>query len=51
MSDNSTTTPAPLKVLREWLVVIVTALVIALTIRTFVLQQFYISGQIGRAHV
>lgn len=44
MSDNPTTTPAPLKVLREWLVVIVTALVIALTIRTFVLQQFYISG-------
>ena len=40
MTETSTNPESPLKVVREWLVVIVTALVIALTIRTFVLQQF-----------
>ena len=44
MTESATQQTSTLKILREWLVVIVTALVIALTIRTFVLQQFYISG-------
>ena len=33
-----------LKVLRDWVLVLVVALGVALGIRTFVLQQFYISG-------
>ena len=44
MNTQPPQTDSTLKIVREWLVVIVTALVIALTIRTFVLQQFYISG-------
>jgi signal peptidase I len=44
MNEPATTPESTMKVVREWLVVIVTALVIALTIRSFVLQQFYISG-------
>jgi signal peptidase I len=32
------------KSIREWLVVIVTAIVIATVLRTFVVQQFYIAG-------
>lgn len=44
MSEATSKPDNAMKIIREWLVVIVTALVIALTIRTFVLQQFYISG-------
>lgn len=44
MSESTAKPDSSMKVVREWLVVIVSALVIALTIRTFVLQQFYISG-------
>ena len=32
------------QVVREWLTVLVVALVIAITVRTLILQQFYISG-------
>ena len=32
------------KILREWVTVLVVALVIAITVRTLILQQFYISG-------
>lgn len=32
------------KVVRDWIIVLVVALVVALGIRTYVLQQFYISG-------
>ena len=32
------------KTIREWVVVIVTAIVIATFLRTFVVQQFYIAG-------
>ena len=33
-----------LRLIREWLIVLVVALVIAITVRTLILQQFYISG-------
>jgi signal peptidase I len=33
-----------LQVVREWVTVLVVALVIAITVRTLILQQFYISG-------
>jgi signal peptidase I len=32
------------QLVREWVTVLVVALVIAITVRTFILQQFYISG-------
>lgn len=44
MTADNDTSSSSLKIVREWLVVVVVALVIALTIRSFVLQQFYISG-------
>lgn len=37
-------TNAAIKVVRDWIVVIVVALVIALLVRMFLLQQFYVSG-------
>ena len=36
--------PSGFKTVRDWVVVLVVALLVALGIRTFVLQQFYISG-------
>jgi signal peptidase I len=36
--------PSAFKTVRDWVVVLFVALVVALGIRTFVLQQFYISG-------
>jgi signal peptidase I len=47
MATNDTDRLVPnlgLKVVREWIVVVGVALVIALVVRTFLLQQFYISG-------
>lgn len=48
MSDQTESTPielgGALKAIREWALVIAVALVIALFVRIFVLQQFYISG-------
>ena len=48
MSDQAassvTKTSLALKSIRDWTVVIVVALVIAILVRMFVLQQFYISG-------
>lgn len=48
MSDQTESTPiesaGALKAIREWALVIAIALVIALFVRIFVLQQFYISG-------
>ena len=40
----STELPSGFKTVRDWIVVLVVALLVALGIRTFVLQQFYISG-------
>lgn len=36
--------PSGFKTVRDWVIVLVAALLVALGIRTFVLQQFYISG-------
>ena len=48
MSDQvdvtETKTSLALKSIRDWTVVVVVALVIAILVRIFVLQQFYISG-------
>jgi len=45
-SSNSPTPKAQngLQLIREWVIVLVVALVIAVTVRSLILQQFYISG-------
>lgn len=43
-SDLSTTAKGVFKVVRDWAIVIVLALFAAFVVRTFLLQQFYISG-------
>jgi signal peptidase I len=40
----ATSTNNGAQILREWVTVLVVALVIAITVRTLILQQFYISG-------
>lgn len=42
--DGRTRASASFRAVRDWVVVVVVALLVALGIRTFVLQQFYISG-------
>lgn len=42
--EDVPTRPGASRVLRDWLVVIAVALAAALLVRTYVLQQFYISG-------
>lgn len=42
--NESHKTQSPLKLLRDWLVVIIIALSAAMLVRVYVLQQFYISG-------
>jgi signal peptidase I len=42
--ESSSPTSSAFKAVRDWVIVLVVALGVALGIRTFVLQQFYISG-------
>jgi len=42
--DEEGVLPSAFKTFRDWVAVLVVALLVALGIRTFVLQQFYISG-------
>ena len=42
--SSASTKGQGLRLIREWLIVLVVALVIAITVRTLILQQFYISG-------
>jgi signal peptidase I len=43
-SDEVASSSDSFKAVRDWVIVLVVALVVALGIRTYVLQQFYISG-------
>jgi len=43
-SEEVASTSDSFKAVRDWVIVLVVALVVALGIRTYVLQQFYISG-------
>jgi signal peptidase I len=46
-TSSNSPTPKPqngLQLIREWVIVLVVALVIAVTVRSLILQQFYISG-------
>jgi len=44
LSPSQPSVSKGLQVVREWVTVLVVALVIAITVRTLILQQFYISG-------
>jgi signal peptidase I len=43
-ADQASSTSDSFKAVRDWVIVLVVALVVALGIRTYVFQQFYISG-------
>ena len=44
LQQSASTNGQGLRLIREWVTVLVVALVIAITVRSLLLQQFYISG-------